>query len=159
MEYVTSVVLGEEYEYKPLNIKGIANGVSFFQHGCDRVGLEYNNSGSIEFIGVDALSLEPKDNSTYVSDVVVGKEYKDKQTSIKGIVTALTFYQHGQERAELEWTHKGEVKTATFDVERLEGKPEQSSIFGPRSEPVSSPKSGGPGRGVSNVRRGAITRR
>lgn len=56
---------------------------------------------------------------SYKSDIKLGEEYKDIQTGIKGIATAVYFYLHGCERVNLEVVKDGEIKEYTFDSPRM----------------------------------------
>lgn len=55
----------------------------------------------------------------YESDVILGDEYVDKQTGIKGIATAIHFYQYGCERVGIEVMIAGKIEEYTFDSPRL----------------------------------------
>jgi hypothetical protein len=77
----------------------------------------------------------------YESDVVLGEQYRDVQTGIVGIATAIYFYQFGCERVSLEFLDKasGGIKMETFDAPRLE----QATT----RERVQVWRTGGPDRG------------
>ena len=57
----------------------------------------------------------------YKSDIKLGEKYRDEQTGIEGIATAVYFYQHACERVMLELvnTKDGELKEYCFDSPRL----------------------------------------
>lgn len=57
---------------------------------------------------------------SYGSDIKLGEKYVDRQTGIEGVATAMHFYQHGCERATLEFVKSdGELQEITFDAPRL----------------------------------------
>lgn len=57
----------------------------------------------------------------YTTDVVLGERYRDEQTGIEGIATAISFYQYGCERVNIEVvSHDAkEIKDYGFDAPRL----------------------------------------
>lgn len=55
----------------------------------------------------------------YKSGIVLGEEYEDTMTGLKGKATAATFYLHACERVTLEFLKEGEVKYESFDAPRL----------------------------------------
>jgi hypothetical protein len=57
----------------------------------------------------------------YKSDIVLGERYRDEQTGIEGIATAIYFFQHACERAQIEYVNEkdGELKELVFDSPRL----------------------------------------
>jgi hypothetical protein len=55
----------------------------------------------------------------YKSGIVLGRRYRDTQTGIEGTAVALTFYQHGCERASIEFVVQGKIEIEGFDVPRL----------------------------------------
>lgn len=58
--------------------------------------------------------------TAYDSDVVVGERYRDEQTGLEGVATAVHFYQYACERATVEHLNNdGEVTETTFDAPRL----------------------------------------
>jgi hypothetical protein len=84
---------------------------------------------------------------TYKSDVQLGERYRDRDTGIGGVASAIYFFMHACERVTLEYVHDGELKDVTFDAPRLE----RVST----SEPVRGDRPGGPRREV-DVRRGFV---
>jgi hypothetical protein len=56
---------------------------------------------------------------SYRTDIKLGEKYEDKQTGIKGIATAVIFYQHGCERVDLETVVAGKIESYGFDAPRL----------------------------------------
>ena len=56
--YVTDVKLGERYRDRQTGIEGTATAVTFYQFGCERVGLEAVVAGKIEEYHFDAPRLE-----------------------------------------------------------------------------------------------------
>lgn len=57
--------------------------------------------------------------NSFKSDIVLGKRYKDEQTGVEGTATAVTFYQYGCERVNIEVMVNGEIKDYGFDAPRL----------------------------------------
>lgn len=55
----------------------------------------------------------------YEADVELGVQYRDKQTGITGVATAITFYQHGCERVNLEAVIDRKIEEYSFDSPRL----------------------------------------
>lgn len=57
---------------------------------------------------------------SYASDIKLGDRYRDEQTGIEGVATAIHFYQHACERVTLEMVKPdGELQELTFDSPRL----------------------------------------
>ncbi len=77
--------------------------------------------------------------ASYESDIVLGEEYRDEQTSYQGIATSITFFQYACERVCLETydATRREVKEQVFDAPRLTSLKTQK-----RAEVT---KTGGPG--------------
>jgi hypothetical protein len=88
--------------------------------------------------------------TSYETDIRLGERYIDKQTGIEGTATTVTFFQHGCERVSLETVVKGEIKEYGFDSPRLTHVETQQQ--------ATSTRTGGPERGVSGRRPGAVTR-
>jgi hypothetical protein len=57
----------------------------------------------------------------YTSDIELGRKYRDEQTGIEGIATAIYFFQHACERVQIEYVNEkdGELKELVFDSPRL----------------------------------------
>lgn len=55
----------------------------------------------------------------YESDIRLGERYEDKQTGIKGVATAVHFYQYGCERVNIEVMVAGKIEEYSFDAPRL----------------------------------------
>lgn len=91
------------------------------------------------------------DKTGYESSIVLGEKYRDDQTGIEGVATAVTFFQFACERVSIEWVSDGEINEFTFDAPRL-----RRVSTGER---VESEKTGGPNRGSSHVRPGHLGRR
>lgn len=54
------------------------------------------------------------------TDIVLGELYRDDQTGLEGIATAITFHQHACERVLIEYVKDGtELKELVFDAPRL----------------------------------------
>jgi len=73
----------------------------------------------------------------YESDIVLGDEYEDTLTGLKGRATAATFYLHACERVTLEFLKEGEIKYESFDAPRLKHVPTQ--------QVPTTTRTGGPG--------------
>lgn len=86
----------------------------------------------------------------YESDIRLGERYRDTQTGIEGHVTAITFFQHGCERVSIEAVVNGEIKEYGFDAPRM--------VHIETNVQASSPRVGGPEKGVSHRRPGAVSR-
>jgi hypothetical protein len=56
----------------------------------------------------------------YTTDIVLGQRYRDEQTGIEGVATAITFHQYACERVLIEYVHpqKG-LEELGFDAPRL----------------------------------------
>lgn len=55
----------------------------------------------------------------YKSDIILGDQYEDTVTGLKGVATATTFYLHACERVTLEFVKEGEIKYESFDAPRV----------------------------------------
>lgn len=57
----------------------------------------------------------------YKTDIVLGELYRDEQTGLEGIATAVTFHQHACERVMIEFVndHDGKLMEYVFDSPRL----------------------------------------
>jgi hypothetical protein len=55
----------------------------------------------------------------YATDVELGKRYRDPQTGIEGVATAVTFYQYACERVTIETVIAGKIEEYVFDAPRL----------------------------------------
>lgn len=55
----------------------------------------------------------------YASDVKLGDTYRDDQTGIIGVATAVCFFQHGCERVTIERVVANKIETDVFDAPRL----------------------------------------
>ena len=86
----------------------------------------------------------------YQTDITLGERYVDTQTGIEGVATGITFFQYGCERVNLEVVVAGKIEDYGFDAPRLTHIATQK-----RAETT---RTGGPAKGVSNVRPGAVTR-
>lgn len=86
----------------------------------------------------------------YKSDVKLGVRYRDPQTGITGVATAVYFFQHACERVQLETVKAdGELKEYVFDAPRLETIPE---VPAEKPKRARASRTGGPGSHVtSNV--------
>lgn len=148
--YEANVTLGEKYRDEQTGVEGTAVTVSFFQHGCTRVTIEWSDGKDVSGMGFDEPRLKGPKGAAYESDVVLGEKYKDEQTGITGTATVVTFHQHGCERVALEFVAAGEVKEQDFDAPRL------TSLESGKT--ARSERTGGPTRGASHNRPGAVGR-
>ena len=77
---------------------------------------------------------------SYRSDIRLGERYRDSQTGIEGVATAVFFFQHGCERVNIELINgDGELKEFSFDAPRL--------VHVDTEVRVTSTRTGGPARG------------
>ena len=88
--------------------------------------------------------------NTYKSDIVLGEKYRDEQTGIEGTATAVSFYQYGCERVNLEAVAQGKIEEYGFDAPRL-----TRVSTGAKAE---SPKTGGPDKAPGLRRPGSVGR-
>lgn len=84
----------------------------------------------------------------YKSDIELGEFYRDKQTGITGIATAVYFFQHACERVQLEYVNEKdlELKELVFDSPRL--------VHVKTEKQVTSDRPGGPARNNEGLRAG-----
>lgn len=59
--------------------------------------------------------------TSYKADIVLGERYRDEQTGLEGVATAIYFFQHACERVQLEMVnqHDGNIMEPVFDAPRL----------------------------------------
>lgn len=88
--------------------------------------------------------------NTYRSDIKLGERYRDDQTGIEGIATAVIFYQHGCERVDVELLVNGELKAYSFDAPRL--------THVATGVKATTTRTGGPDKGSAALRRGGAAR-
>lgn len=83
----------------------------------------------------------------YESDIKLGEHYRDRQTGIEGVATAIYFFQHACERVQLELVKSdGDLKELVFDSPRLE--------HIPSGQQARSDRPGGPVRAGEGLRPG-----
>lgn len=82
----------------------------------------------------------------YESEIIMGDTYRDKQTGVQGIATAVTFFQHACVRVDLEVVNNGDIKLYGFDAPRLEHV--SSASEPPKTERA---KTGGPGSRITTT--------
>lgn len=87
---------------------------------------------------------------SYRTDITLGERYRDGQTGIEGTATAVSFYQFGCERVSIEAVVAGKIEEYGFDAPRL--------THIETNVKAESLRNGGPAKGVSHVRPGAVTR-
>lgn len=75
---------------------------------------------------------------SYKSDIVLGEKYRDKNTDLEGIATAVYFFQHSCERVQLDYVHDGDLKQVAFDALQL--------VHLKSGKQATSDKTGGPVR-------------
>jgi hypothetical protein len=79
----------------------------------------------------------------YGSDIELGKRYRDPQTGIEGVATAISFYQYACERVSLELVVAGKIEEYGFDAPRLvsveTGEKAQTTRTGGPGDPVRRP--------------------
>jgi hypothetical protein len=83
----------------------------------------------------------------YTSDIELGERYRDTQTGIEGIATAIYFFQHACERAQIERVKSdGELQENVFDAPRL--------VHVKSQQQARSDRPGGPARTNEGLRPG-----
>lgn len=82
---------------------------------------------------------------SYKTDIKLGERYRDEQTGIEGVATAVIFYQHGCERVDLETVVAGKIESYGFDSPRL-------THIETRKK-VTTPRTGGPAKESAGLRR------
>lgn len=87
---------------------------------------------------------------SYKTDIKLGEKYRDDQTGIEGIATVVSFYQHACERVTVETVIDRKIEEYAFDAPRL--------THVDTSVRATTTRTGGPDRGVSHVRPGAVAR-
>jgi hypothetical protein len=73
----------------------------------------------------------------YGSDIELGKRYRDPQTGIEGVATAISFYQYACQRVSLELVVAGKIEEYGFDAPRL--------VSVETNERAQTARTGGPG--------------
>ena len=81
----------------------------------------------------------------YESDIVLGNDYQDKTTGLKGNATSIHFYKNACERVVLTYLHDGDIKEASFDAVDL-------TLVTPAPEPYRPSPTGGPARSMPSRR-------
>lgn len=89
-------------------------------------------------------------SNSFKTDIKLGEKYRDGQTGIEGTATAVTFYQYGCERVNIETVLNGKIEEYGFDAPRL-----THVSTGERAE---SPRVGGPDKAPGTRRPGAVAR-
>lgn len=84
----------------------------------------------------------------YNSDIELGERYRDDQTGIEGIATAIYFFQHACERVQLEYVNDkdGCLTELVFDAPRL--------VHIKTEKRARSDRPGGPARATEGQRPG-----
>lgn len=77
----------------------------------------------------------------YETEIELGKRYRDTQTGIEGVATAITFYQYSCERVCLETVIDKKIEEYYFDTARVvdvetEVRPTTTKTGGPQKPPV-----------------------
>lgn len=60
-----------------------------------------------------------KKKTKHSTDIVMGDEYRDSVTGVKGTATSVTFFLHACERVTLEFMREGKLAYEVFDAPRL----------------------------------------
>lgn len=86
------------------------------------------------------MSLFSGKKNSFESEVVLGKRYRDAQTGIEGVATAIAFFQYGCERVTLEAVIEGKIEEYSFDTPRCVEvetgvRPTTEKTGGPRNQP------------------------
>lgn len=55
--YQSDIELGKKYRHNKLDLEGLAVGVYFFEHACERVALQWMHDGELHSDSFDALEL------------------------------------------------------------------------------------------------------
>lgn len=82
--------------------------------------------------------------TTYRSDIVLGDQYRDRDTGLIGVVQSVHFYRNACERVIINYLHDGDIKEASFDAVDL--------IHVDTEKPATSTKTGGPARSMPSPR-------
>lgn len=162
MQYKGYIKLGNKYRDEITDTEGVALATSIFEFGCERTSLEWKDAGVVNVYSFDAprLSSNPEE-VVHESPIILGEQYEDRYTGIKGVATSLTFTQHGSENVTIEFKDKdGTLAEAYFDVGRLKptSRAARQEVEATREERTTPVKTGGPMRGTSHIRN-APTRR
>ena len=88
--------------------------------------------------------------NSFTTDIVLGERYRDEQTGIEGVATVVSFYQHACERVNIECVIDRKIEDYGFDAPRL--------THIESGQTAKAEKTGGPERGVSHARPGAVSR-
>lgn len=88
--------------------------------------------------------------NSFKSDIRLGEKYRDEQTGISGTATAVSFYQYGCERVNLEAVVNGKIEEYGFDAPRL--------THVETNKRAESPRRGGPDKAPGTRRPGAVAR-
>lgn len=94
-EYRTAIELGKKYTDERTGISGWAEHVEFMENGCIEVYLEFmndKNERKQEWFSEHRLVPEgaPAD-FIHTSDIVLGREYIDPRTNVRGTATTIMF--------------------------------------------------------------------
>lgn len=54
----SDIVLGDKYEDTVTGLQGVATGVTFYMHACERVTLEFLKDGKLEYETFDAPRMK-----------------------------------------------------------------------------------------------------
>lgn len=103
-DFITPIVLGDEYVDERTGIKGFANVLVFNENGCVEADLEYveTDGGSVKVRRqmFNSLRIKPVqgewegvDDEVYTSDVELGRLYRDVQTGLEGWACAIEFFE------------------------------------------------------------------
>lgn len=161
MKYESNITLGKKYRDERTGVEGFAIITSIFQFGCERTSLEWEKDGQVNTWTFDTPRIANGTPQTHESPIILGEQYEDKYTGIRGVAAAITFHEIASENVTLEFKDKdGNMADEYFDVGRLKpvsrgAKAEATATQEKRETPV---RTGGPMRGTSHIRT-APTRR
>lgn len=117
--YSSKIVLGRKYQDTRTQIVGYAHALWFNENGCVQVNLEFKKEGKIAFEAFDENRLKCIEEDApaqpevidHVSDIELGKKYRDIQTGIEGHAAVMEFHEYMANRATL--------KLVTYNSEGL----------------------------------------
>lgn len=72
-DFTSDIILGEKYLDEQTGIEGTATSIHFYQHACERVGLEFlKNDGELQEITFDAPRLTLKSTGVQATSEKTG---------------------------------------------------------------------------------------
>lgn len=85
--YKSDIRLGEKYRDNQTGIEGVATGVVFYQHGCERVDIELVVAGEVKVYAFDAPRLTHVASGTQATTTRTGGPAKESAGMRRGPVT------------------------------------------------------------------------